>query len=88
MLDGEAITANRVRLWSRLLQLNEKRDALATVHPAIMSKVRLAVSSSSTPAASAELIWLSTTCGWVTSSQWLGQLARMRMASSSFIVVS
>jgi hypothetical protein len=39
-----------------------------TTHPAMTSKVRLAASSSSTPAASAELIWASTTCGWVTSS--------------------
>ncbi|MGH3830850.1 MAG: hypothetical protein ACRDRS_10455, partial [Pseudonocardiaceae bacterium] len=37
VLDDEAITADRLRLWSRLLrQLNEKRDALAAVHPAAL----------------------------------------------------
>ncbi len=37
VLDDEAITADRVRLWSRLLlRLNEKRDALAAVHPAAL----------------------------------------------------
>jgi hypothetical protein len=35
VLDDEAITADRVRLWSRLLQrLNERRDALAAGYPA------------------------------------------------------
>lgn len=34
VLDDEAVTADRVRLWSRLLRrLNERRDALAAVHP-------------------------------------------------------
>jgi hypothetical protein len=37
VLDDEAVTADRMRLWSRLLlRLNEKRDALATVHPAAL----------------------------------------------------
>jgi hypothetical protein len=36
--------------------------------PARTSKARLVASSSSTPAASAELIRVSTTCGWLTSS--------------------
>ena len=37
VLDDEAITADRVRLWSRLLRrLNEKRDALAAAHPAAL----------------------------------------------------
>ena len=34
VLDDEAVTADRVRLWSRLLRrLNERRDALAAIHP-------------------------------------------------------
>lgn len=34
VLDDEAIPADRARLWSRLLRrLNERRDALAAVHP-------------------------------------------------------
>ncbi|MBV9163212.1 MAG: hypothetical protein JO281_17025 [Pseudonocardiales bacterium] len=37
VLDDEAIRADRVRLWSRLLRrLNERRDALAAVHPAAL----------------------------------------------------
>ncbi|MGH3719321.1 MAG: hypothetical protein ACRDRI_10895, partial [Pseudonocardiaceae bacterium] len=37
VLDDEAITADRVRLWSRLLRhLNEKRDVLTAVHPAAL----------------------------------------------------
>jgi hypothetical protein len=37
VLDGEAGTADRVRLWSRLLRrLNEKRDARAAIHPAAL----------------------------------------------------
>jgi tetratricopeptide (TPR) repeat protein len=37
VLDDEAVTADRVRLWSQLLRrLNEKRDALAAVHPAAL----------------------------------------------------
>ena len=37
VLDDEALTADRVRLWSRLLRrLNERRDALAAVHPAAL----------------------------------------------------
>ncbi|MGH4010575.1 MAG: hypothetical protein ACRDTH_20855, partial [Pseudonocardiaceae bacterium] len=37
VLDDEAVTADRVRLWSRLLRrLNERRDALAAVHPAAL----------------------------------------------------
>jgi tetratricopeptide (TPR) repeat protein len=37
VLDGEAITADRLRLWSRLLRrLNERRDALAAIHPAAL----------------------------------------------------
>jgi tetratricopeptide (TPR) repeat protein len=37
VLDGEAVTADRVRLWSRLLRrLNERRDALAAFHPAAL----------------------------------------------------
>ncbi|MGH3771724.1 MAG: hypothetical protein ACRDRW_10060 [Pseudonocardiaceae bacterium] len=37
VLDGEASTADRLRLWSRMLRrLNEKRDALAAVHPAAL----------------------------------------------------
>ena len=34
VLDDEAVAADRVRLWSRLLRrLNERRDALAAIHP-------------------------------------------------------
>ncbi|MGH3800906.1 MAG: hypothetical protein ACRDTD_12350 [Pseudonocardiaceae bacterium] len=37
VLDDEAVTADRLRLWSRLLQrLNERRDALAAAHPAAL----------------------------------------------------
>ena len=37
VLDGEAAMADRVRLWSRLLRrLNERRDALAAIHPAAL----------------------------------------------------
>ncbi|MGH9216081.1 MAG: hypothetical protein ACRDZS_07485, partial [Acidimicrobiales bacterium] len=37
VLDDEAVTADRLRLWSRLLRrLNERRDALAAVHPAAL----------------------------------------------------
>ncbi len=37
VLDDEAITADRLRLWARLLRrLNERRDALAAVHPAAL----------------------------------------------------
>ncbi|MGH3897934.1 MAG: hypothetical protein ACRDTA_06690 [Pseudonocardiaceae bacterium] len=37
VLDDEAVTADRVRLWSRLLRrLNERRDALAAIHPAAL----------------------------------------------------
>ena len=37
VLDDEAITADRMQLWSRLLlRLNEKRDVLAAVHPSAL----------------------------------------------------
>ncbi len=37
VLDDEAVTADRLRLWSRLLRrLNERRDALAAAHPAAL----------------------------------------------------
>jgi hypothetical protein len=37
VIDGETAPADRARLWSRLLRrLNERRDALAAVHPAAL----------------------------------------------------
>ncbi|MGH3916014.1 MAG: tetratricopeptide repeat protein [Pseudonocardiaceae bacterium] len=37
VFDDEAMTADRIRLWSRLLRrLNERRDALTAVHPAAL----------------------------------------------------